>query len=643
MNLIRLRNRSKTNLIIAKRNGFECNQLEFELKSLRNEVVAKIRESKQNYMLSKYEESLPNQHLFWKEINGFLPTKRNIDKKVLPEEENELTADCLNEFFINEPLNIVSSLEEDNDIDLDFSNVNTITEEFELPSISESFVSQQIQDMKNSKAIGWDSIGVIMFKTFLNTFVPLITNIVNMSLNQGIVPMVWKTARVVALFKGGLSSDPNNFRPISVLPIASKVLERAVNFAFIEHLKRFSLLSSNQFGFRKNCSTTDALLAIQQQILKARNANKFVIIIVLDLKKAFDTVNHDILLQKLFRCGLSRHSMKWFTSYVRKRLQFLKLGPNISRILIVSIGIAQGSILGPLLFAIYINDITKIILFGVLYLYADDVTLVIEHENFEEALAQANADLLSINKWLSKNKLVVNKIKCKYMLICGKKSHPLDFGLKIGDHNLEKSKCLKILGVFFDESMTFSTHCDNVYKKLSKRVGFLFRIRQLVPKKFLPTLYNAIFFPVYSYASILWGFTYKTHIDPIVKIQKRSIRAVSFSKWNDHTLPIFKNLKIMNFNTHVYYESCKYIHKVLNHNCSGYGIDFFKYKISKYLTRSQENKCLEIPKNKSKLFQNSIFFAGVKIWNDLSLELKLIVKSKSFVKKLKTYFFDSMN
>ncbi len=121
-----------------------------------------------------------------------------------------------------------------------------------------------------------------------------------MSLNKGIVPMVWKTARVVDLFKGGLSSDPNNFRPISILPIASKVLEKAVCFAFVEHLKKFSILSPNQFGFRNKCSTTDALLAIQQKVLKARDANKFVIIIVLDLKKAFDTVNHDILLQRLF-------------------------------------------------------------------------------------------------------------------------------------------------------------------------------------------------------------------------------------------------------------------------------------------------------------------------------------------------------
>jgi hypothetical protein len=150
-------------------------------------------------------------------------------------------------------------------------------------------------------------------------------------------------------------------------------------------------------------------------------------------------------------------------------------------------------------------------------------------------------------------------------------------------------------------------------------------------------------FPVYNYASILWGFTYEIHTNSNVKLQKRAIRAITFSKWNDHTLPIFKSLLVMDFNTQVCFESCKYIHKVLNQNCSDYSLEFFKYKTSKYSARIQSNKCLEILKNNSKLFQNSIFYTGVKVWNDISIELKSIDKSKSFVKKLKLYFLESMN
>jgi retron-type reverse transcriptase len=227
--------------------------------------------------------------------------------------------------------------------------------------------------------------------------------LINCCPRYGVMPNIWKVAKVVPLFKSGNKNDFNNYRPISILPIVSKVIESIV-FDHIHHyLLENKLLSDKQFGFRKKHSTIDALLGIQKSVLTAVEKKKKVCIISIDLYKAFDSVNHFLLLLKLFMIGFDFNAIKFFVSYLSNRYQSVSHNGKSSRLLRIKLGVFQGSILGPILFAIFINDLSRLALRGEIFFFADDCTLIITAENYGKLEIDANCDLFLIQNWLHTN------------------------------------------------------------------------------------------------------------------------------------------------------------------------------------------------------------------------------------------------
>ena len=285
-----------------------------------------------------------------------------------------------------------------------------------------------------------------------------------------------------------------------------------------ENLITNKLFSDSQFGCRSGHSCSDALLSILSRIWTEKNKGNKVCIVTLDLKKAFDTVSHDILLYKLYKKGLTWNAIEWFSSYLSNRKQCVRTKDVKSKFNHVKVGVPQGSILGPLLFNLYIDGITKLNLKGDLTLYADDCTIVMSDKTYAGLgqICQHNLDI--INQWMSENRLAINADKSNYVIMDLNNRASLALDLKIGSQDLPKAYETKILGVVIDNRLSFKSHIDNTCNKVRQRIGVLKKTRHCLPVPALNLVYRSIIQPIIDYGITVYGFTYKTHTDRILSL-----------------------------------------------------------------------------------------------------------------------------
>ena len=272
---------------------------------------------------------------------------------------------------------------------------------------------------------------------------------------MGSVPKDLKIAKVIPFHKSGDTRCFNNYRPISILPCFSKILEKLVYKRILAHLNKHSILYEHQYGFRTNHSTDMALLHLVEKIYTAINNNEYALGIFLDLSKAFDTVEHSILLSKLHHYGFQGLAYNWLTSYVSNREQFVLANGCASSRIQLSYGVPQGSILGPLLFLIYINDLASVSSTALPILFADDTNLILTHKHFDSLIREANYGLTKISEWFQINKLSLNIKKSNFIIFTGKnKMYPKSSAkLSIDGNVIIQVSSTKFLGVLIDEAL----------------------------------------------------------------------------------------------------------------------------------------------------------------------------------------------
>lgn len=430
-----------------------------------------------------------------------------------------INANDFNDFFVNIAGNIVNDLQKSDKNPLDYIKTNEINiarSNFKFKEVTFNQVRSIVNNLKNSKSKDPFSITVKIIKTLLNIIIVPLTKLINMCINSHIFPNCLKIAKVIPIFKKGSVEDLNNYRPISLVPILSKILEAALKIQITEYFESNNLFSPCQYGFRNNKSTTKAINNLTQIVLHGFEENLYTHATFLDLTKAFDCVSHHILLKKLEAYNFDNNSRALIKSYLTERFQFVYYNSGASGRQLVKHGVPQGSVLGPVLFLIYINDLPNCSPEAQTILFADDTTELVQNQSLD--LIQCNIGNIQSNvkTWFTSNVLSLNESK----------TQTLTFTLRnMQNCTISKSEAIKFLGVYIDPILTWERHIIYLSGKLSK---IIFLVRNLVNKVSLATLktaYYGFFQSTMSYAILNWG--HSTHSSKIFGLQRKCIRTIA--------------------------------------------------------------------------------------------------------------------
>lgn len=444
-----------------------------EAKKLKNQIKHRLSTIKNEYFLSQLDIHAQDTKKFWRTMNDL--TNKNVKQTISrvrnPDDGNmlstEMSAEALNEYFVTAAGKLVEKLP-----DVQF--------EVEFPSVARNFkldevvtcnsILRVINDFSPMKASGCLKISSRLYLDSFEVILEPLAYVMNLCLRSGIFPAAWKSSVVTPIPKKGDRCQIGNSQPISLIHLAGKILEKIVNSTLTSHFQDQQIISKNQFGFTKGHSTIDCIMTLYSRLISNINNRLYTCCLFLDYSKAFDTVNHSILLGRLSKYGIL--DVEWFNSYLTNRYQRVKLASHFSTPKKIQCGVPQGSVLGPTLFNIYLNDINFLSLSSSMLLYADDVVMFLAGSDPDAILGQIQQDLSLICKWSASNKLSVSIPKSKFMIIGRKmllqKSLPSS-GLSLGGVSLEAVHEFCYLGVTIDDILSFNPMIDMMHRKAAYR------------------------------------------------------------------------------------------------------------------------------------------------------------------------------
>ena len=510
-------------------------------------------------------------------------------------------------------------------------------------------VSTLISSLQCKKSTGPNSIPTDILQLLNNEISTPISNIVNLSFSSGSFPDILEIAKVIPVFKNGSKLDVNNYRPISLLSNINKIFEKLMFSRIYSFLTLHNCIYELQYGFRAKHSTMHALVSITEKIRDSLDAGNFACGIFIDLQKAFDTVDHDILLKKLDHYGIRGNANNWIKSYLSNRKQFVSINGFESVLLPVTIGVPQGSVLGPLLFLLYINDLNSCVRYSIVHHFADDTNLLTISNSIKKLSRQVNCDLRSLTNWLKANKIALNIKKTEFILFKKPSAVINDFPfVKMDGKKISPSRQIKYLGIYIDENLSWKYHITQLSNKLCRANGMLSKIRHFVTPSLLKTIYHAIFSSHMRYGCIVWGQIGSPLRSRICNLQNKALRIMCFAKLFDKTKPLFVKLNLLQFSDVVLLENILLSHAFVTKSLPVSFNDFFSLTniVHRYETRRTANVFFKVKMvNTTRFGLNSIKSLCVKSWNSLLLAHPMVnfqnIKKFSLITLVQKYLICS--
>ena len=604
---------------------------------LRNSIVSQLRQLKKDFF-RKFENGSDSE--FWKAAR--LLDDRRTSFLNLADGSDIVTSDVtkaelLNNHFAN------SFNKEVPPIDESPSPLST-SRNSELDDLlcSEEEVFCLLSNIDSTKSCGPDLISGKMLKSTASAITPAVTLLFNKSLTLGKVPRDWKIARVTPIPKSSKKVDPSNFRPVSLLSILSKILERHLHHYLLDDLEHRDVLSDHQWGYLKGRSTTGALISAVDSWHKTLENRSDICAVFLDLSKAFDKVPHRLLMDKLAALNINAYLLQWLWDYLSNRSQYVAVNGTASHLTRVTSGVPQGSVLGPLLFLIYINDITdNHSLNCSLSLYADDI-LLYRTINSQRDFTLLQQDINALQRWCNQNIMKFNVSKCKYMIISRKLS-PLQpqAPLVIETTPLVRVSEFKYLGVWLSEKLDWSYHIQAITKTAVKTVGMLYRrFYKFASTQTLVKMYTTVVRPLLEYAAPVWDPHQQSLKAALERVQKLAIRMCA-KDWSASYYDLLSDFNLPTLNERRKLLKLSFFYQIQNghFHCPSSSVHLNPMDLR---LRNHDSTRLAIggPAPHTCSYDASFYPDAVRLWNELPSEVRLVGSVSSFKKAVINYWND---
>ena len=583
------------------------------IKELSNEIHYLKRKFKKKYVAEKLEESEGNSKSYWKLINDLL-FRGKPKKTIEPDMINQDKANQINKFFATVGTEIQKALK----TTIHQRNLNGLIG-FEFVPETVSSISKIFDQIKIDTATGTDEIPAKLLKDAKVVLVPIVTLLINLSYETYTFPNCLKHARIKPLYKSEDINEPKNYRPISILPTLSKIFERAATNQITKYLEQNNLITHTQHAYRQKHSTQTCLIEVVNHLYEILDNKKTPAIISLDLSKAFDSINHDLLLSKLADLKMSESTIKWVKSYLSNRKQITKFQHFTSEEEEITSGIPQGSILGPLMFVCFTNDFSKSFDASLKIMsYADDTQIIVNDKNMENLKTKIKSAIDTAQTWYKDNTMKMNVGKTE-ILIINKTSTVKNFKIFFENDGkpvkVTASPWIKVLGVKIDHQLNWNSQINYVKKNSINAIRQVHRINHLLPVKHRIQLYNTLVTPHFDYSDVVWGGCGKTNSKRIQIAQNFAVRSITGNRKRDSASASFNKLKFLRLDQRRYIHETVFIHKsLIFQNPSEINNQYLQH-LSITDNRQSYTGKLVPPKHNTTKYTQSPLYRTIQSWN----------------------------